>query len=87
MAMTVVWSHPSNAAYHQSTASQPDSGTDFLISDASVQKSKQSRFVWTLAHDNWTLWRRVGLAPGHAEDIYSGHAEAFGLLAGLIFLK
>jgi len=28
----------------------------------------------------------VGLAPGNAEDMYSGQAEAFGLLATLLFL-
>jgi len=30
------------------------------------------------------MWRGVGLAPG---DIYSGRAEAFGMLAALIFLQ
>jgi len=34
-----------------------------------------------------TLWSGVGLAPGHAKDIYSGRAEAFGILAGLLFLQ
>jgi len=58
-----------------------------LISDASVQKTKQSGFAWILAHDTRTLWTGVGLAPGHADDIYSGQAEAFGLLAGLTFLQ
>jgi len=33
------------------------------------------------------LWQGLGLAPGHEEDIYSGRAKAFGLLAGLIFLN
>jgi len=29
----------------------------------------------------------MGLAPGPAEDMYSGRAEAFGLIAGLTFLN
>jgi len=56
-----------------------------LISDASVQKSKQSGFAWILAQGPCPLWHGVGLAPGPATDIYSGRAEAFGLLAGLTF--
>jgi len=32
------------------------------------------------------LWKGVGLAPGTADDMYSGRAEAFGLLAALLFL-
>jgi len=33
------------------------------------------------------LWKGVGIAPGTAEDMYSGHMEAFGVLAAMIFLK
>jgi len=62
-------------------------GNISLISDASVQKTKQSGFAWILAHGHRPLWRGVGLAPGPAADIYSGRAEAFGLLAGLTFLQ
>ncbi len=62
------------------------SGIISLVSDASVQKSKQSGFAWILAHGPCPLWRGVGLAPGPAANIYSGRAEAFGLLAGLMFL-
>jgi len=58
-----------------------------LESDASVQKSKQSGFAWVITSHATPLWRGVGLAPGHAEDMYSGRAEAFGLLAGLIFIQ
>jgi len=58
-----------------------------LVSDASVQKNKQSSFAWIITHDTTILWKGVGLAPGHAEDIYSGRAEAFGLLAGLLFIQ
>jgi len=58
-----------------------------VISDASVQKSKQSGFAWTIAHGPRILWRGVGLAPGMEDDLYSGRAEAFGLMASLIFLR
>jgi len=58
-----------------------------VVSDASVQKSKQSGFAWTIAHGSRILWKGVGLAPGTAEDLYSGRAEAFGLIASLIFLR
>jgi len=62
-------------------------GTLTLVSDASVQNSKQSGFAWVITHKATKLWRGVGIAPGPAEDIYSGRAEAFGLIAGLTFLK
>jgi len=58
-----------------------------LVSDASVQKNKQSSFAWILTQENTPLWKGVGLAPGEAEDMYSGRAEAFGLLAGLLFIE
>jgi len=58
-----------------------------LVSDASVQKNKQSSFAWIITHKTTILWKGVGLAPGNAEDIYSGRAEAFGLLAGLLFIQ
>jgi len=57
-----------------------------LVSDASVQKNKQSGFAWTITHKNTPLWKGMGLAPGTAKDIYSGHAKAFGLVVGLTFL-
>jgi len=47
-------------------------GTISLVSNALVQKSKQSSFVWIIAHDTCILWRGVGLAPGHAEDMTWG---------------
>jgi len=56
-----------------------------LVSDASVQKNKQSGFAWVITHGDTKLWTGVGLAPGDAEDMYSGRAEAFGVLAGLLF--
>jgi len=58
-----------------------------LVSDASVQKNKQSSFAWVLTCQETTLWKGIGLTPGHTEDIYSGRAEAFGVLAGLLFLQ
>jgi len=58
-----------------------------LVSDASVQKNKQSGFAWVINHGDTTIWNGVGLAPGNAEDMYSGRAEAFGMLAGLIFFS
>jgi len=62
-------------------------GTIMLVSDASVQKTKQSGFAWVISHNDVTLWKGAGLAPGLAEDIYSGRAKASGLIAGLTFLK
>ena len=58
-----------------------------LVSDASVQKNKQSSFAWVITCHETILWKGVGLAPGHHEDIYSGRAEAFGVLAALLFLQ
>jgi len=58
-----------------------------LVSDASGQKNKQSSFAWIIMHETTILWKGVGLAPGKAEDIYSSRAEAFGLLAGLMFIQ
>jgi len=43
-----------------------------LVSDASVQKNKQSGFAWVITNKNTTIWKGVGLAPGNAEDTYSG---------------
>jgi len=57
-----------------------------LVSDASIQNSKQSRFAWVITHNNTKLWQGVGIAPGPADDIYLGQAEVFGLIAGLTFL-
>jgi len=58
-----------------------------IVSDASVQKSGQSGFAWLVATHQTLLWRGVGLAPGPAEDTYSGRAKAYGLLAALTFLS
>jgi len=62
-------------------------GVITLVSDTSVQNSKQSGFAWVITHKATTLWKGVGVAPGPAEDIYLGQAEAFGLIAGLTFLQ
>jgi len=58
-----------------------------IVSDASVCKNNHSRFAWVIAHEAVALWHRVGLAPGTSDDMYSGQAEAFGLLAALTFLQ
>jgi len=58
-----------------------------MVSDASVQNNKQSRFVWVINHGDTTIWTGTGLALGDAEDMYSGRAEAFGVLAGLLFFS
>jgi len=57
-----------------------------IVSDASIQKNNNSGFAWVLAHNNQTIWCGAGLAPGLAEDIYSGCAEAYGLLAAITFV-
>jgi len=51
-----------------------------------LYKNKQSGFAWVITHKAQPLWRGVGRAPGHTDDMYSRQAEAFGLLAGLTFL-
>jgi len=58
-----------------------------VVSDASVQKSGHSGFAWIVAHDELQLWRGQGLAPGPAEDMHSGRAEAFGILAAVTFIQ
>jgi len=61
--------------------------TIILVSDASVQKNKQSGFAWILTNGEQNLWAGVRIAPGTAEDMYSGRAEAFSVLAGLLFFN
>jgi len=58
-----------------------------MVSDASVQKSGHSGFAWIVAHDETQLWRGQGLAPGPVEDMHSGRAEAFSILAALTFIQ
>jgi len=59
-----------------------------LVSNASVQNNGQSGFAWVIAKDATPLWHGLlGLAPGPAEDMYSGRAEAFGLFAAISFLQ
>jgi len=57
-----------------------------IVSDALVQKCGHSGFAWVIAQQADILWRGQGLAPGPADDMHSGRAEAFGLLAALLFL-
>jgi len=35
-------------------------------------KEQTSGFAWVITNQATPLWRGVGLAPGHAEDMYSG---------------
>jgi len=58
-----------------------------IISDASVQKNGNSGFAWVIAQDASTMWHGLGLTPGPVEDMYSGRAEAYGLLAAVTFLQ
>jgi len=71
-------------AMHASCMAQ---GLISLISDALVQKTKQSGFAWVITTKATVLWRGIGIAPGHANNLYSGRVEAFGILAGLIFIQ
>jgi len=61
--------------------------TATIVSDASVKNSKQSGFAWVISHQNQVVWHGVGLATGHADDMYSGRAKVFRLLAALTFLQ
>jgi len=55
-----------------------------LVSNASVQKNGQSGFAWVITHEHHPLWQDMRLAPGTANhDMYSGRAEAYGLLAAV----
>jgi len=58
-----------------------------IVSNASVQKNKQSGFAWIISHHKQNLWKGMGLAPGNADDMYLGCAEAFGMSAVLTFLQ
>ncbi len=58
-----------------------------IVSDASVQKNGNSGFAWIIAQEANLLWRGMGIAPGPTEDMYSGRAEAYGLLAAVTFLQ
>jgi len=72
---------------HTLHATLSDHQPVLIISDASVQSDGQSGFAWVIVHKATPLWCRMGLAPGPPEDMYSGCAKAFGLLAATIFLQ
>jgi len=57
------------------------------MSNTLVQKTGNSRFAWIIVQNQKQLWHGQGLAPGPEEDMHSGRAEAFGLLAALTFLS
>ncbi len=69
--------------YKRLTANMPI----IIVSDALVQNHGYSGFAWIIAQDATPLWRGLGLAPGPADDMYSGCAEAFGLYAAASFLQ
>jgi len=58
-----------------------------IVSNASMQKDKQTGFAWVIAYQDTKLWMGVGIALGMAEDMHSGQAEAFAMLAVLIFMQ
>jgi len=58
-----------------------------LVSNASVQKNGHSSFAWVIAAGPIPLWQGLGLVPGTSDNIHSGQAEAFGLLAATIFIR
>jgi len=87
LAKAIIWPHQENVTNgppprHQQNQSPNPSGERCVS-----PKNKQSSFAWLIMHDTTTLWKGVGLAPGTADDIHSGQAVAFGLLAGLLFLQ
>jgi len=59
---------------------------DFDYKRCLCTEDQKSGFAWVIAHNDRSLWKGVSLAPGTADDMYSGRAEAFGLLAALLFL-
>jgi len=64
----------------------PGPGSD-LTRERRLSTKEQTKWLCVGHHQSsYPLWRGVGLAP-HADDMYSGRAEAFGLLAGLIFIQ
>jgi len=58
-----------------------------IVSNTSVQKNCNSGYAWVIAQETDTLWCGLGIAPGPSEDIYSGCAEAYGILAAITFLQ
>jgi len=58
-----------------------------IVSDTSVQKSRQSGFAWLITNNHTLIWHGNGLASGLEDDTYSGRAEAYSLLAAIKFLE
>jgi len=56
-----------------------------LCSNAALDNAKFSTFSWLL-HCDQTLWQGKGIIPGHVDDVYLGHSEAFGILTGTQFI-
>jgi len=91
--MLRTWQHPMfgslhkhkspNKFYQQLMQQKPI----MMVSNASVQKSGHSGFAWIVVHNETQLWCSQGLAPSPVEDMHSRRAEAFGILAALIFIQ
>ncbi len=63
-----------------------ESNTLIIVSNASMDHTLNSAFAWTIAMPHKTLWTGIGTVPCKKQDIYSGRAEGFGLLAAVHFL-
>jgi len=59
----------------------------YIVSNASLQKNNHSGYAWVITHNDTALWHGLGLALGSADNMYSGRAEALGLMATLLFLS
>jgi len=72
MATTTLWSGLQIKITKYLLYANQGQDTVSIISNAYVQKNKQSSFVWVISHQNQIIWCGVGLVPGHADDMYSG---------------
>jgi len=60
--------------------------TIFLVSDTSVNHQGQGTLAWII-HSSTKLWLGEGIIPGPVTKVYSGLAEAYGMLTALSFLQ
>ncbi len=56
-----------------------------ISSDATTNAAKSTCFAWSISSES-ILWKGAGVACGPVDDVYSGHAEAFGIYSALYFL-
>jgi len=87
MATPSFWPHYEMQTDSTATRPKPGPSTADLSKRCIGPENKQSSFAWIITCHETALWKGVGLTPGHADNIYSGRAEAFGLLAALLFLQ